>query len=323
MLPKRPQHTTRQPPAKPIKVRGGVKLRVPAGGEAPGLFPHSWLAQRWMRLIEQAAPGDSLKEGLEYATLGQTRRLAVEPGAAYADVQGRTRTPYRTIIKIPTFTHDQWEKVIGALTDQAVHAARLLSGDLPTSVEDLFGPLGLHLFPVAPTDIVPTCDCRERTRPWCKHACGVAYLIADRFASDSFLIFTLRGIPRDELLDRLRQKRVLAGSATGSVPVYAAHVPGVSEAQAPPLEQCLERFWDIGPDVNSLDLPIARPEVSHPLLRRLGPSPFPEGQFPLVGLLATCYDVISDAAIRQEQGAIDEAPAEPPGDPGELVDDEE
>jgi len=64
----------------------------------------------------------------------------------------------------------------------------------------------------------------------------------------------------------------------------------------------VEDFWATGPELESLEMPMKRPEVSHPLLRRLGPSPF-EARFPLVGLLATCYDVISEAAIRAEDEA--------------------
>jgi len=39
------------------------------------------------------------------------------------------------------------------------------------------------------------------------------------------------------------------------------------------------------------------------LLRRLGPSPFPEGRFPLIGLMATCYQLIGEAAIREDEDA--------------------
>jgi hypothetical protein len=58
----------------------------------------------------------------------------------------------------------------------------------------------------------------------------------------------------------------------------------------------VDRFWEAGPELEQVDLPVEVPQVSHALLRRLGPSPFPESRFPLVGLLATCYDVVSKRA---------------------------
>jgi uncharacterized Zn finger protein len=307
-------------------------------------FPRSWTAQRWLRLIETVAPAASMAEGLEYARAGQTRRLATDPGKIKASVQGSIISSYDTVITLPTFTHEQSERLIGAMVDQAVYAAKLLAGELPPNIEDAFAALGLRLFPSpvggggGPGEIVAMCNCRAArgdaaalprtealgpSRPasprppsapskgtaWCKHACCVAYLVAERFTSDPFLIFALRGLPREELLERLRQRRMVAGSGQGSALVYSPMIPGVSDLPAPALEESLETFWDPGPGVRHVDLPIAPPEVSHPLLRRLGPSPFSGGRFPLVGLLATSYGMVSDAVLKQVEGEEMPAPA--------------
>lgn len=296
--PSPPTTFRRPPPANPRKVRGGLKL-----ASQTGRFPESWPAQRWMRLVESAAPGESLVEGLAYATQGQTRRMNTEPGRVAGAIQGRVYTAYETSIPVAPFTHEQWDQVVRAMTEQAGYAAKLLAGDLPSNIEDVFSPLGLHLFPSDAAEVVPTCTCREALKPWCKHACCLAYLAAERFAHDPFLIFTLRGLPREELLERLRQHRTVAGSSLGTVPVYTPRVPGASDVPAKPLEALVGRFWEAGPDLDALDLPIEPPVVSHPLLRRLGQSPFPSGRFPLVGLLATCYEVISQAALRAEEGS--------------------
>ena len=53
----------------------------------------------------------------------------------------------------------------------------------------------------------------------------------------------------------------------------------------------------VGQGLEDLDIPLDRPEVSYPLLRRLGPSPFENAKFPLFGLMQTCYEVISDAML--------------------------
>ena len=131
--------------------------------------------------------------------------------------------------------------------------------------------------------------------------------------TDPFLIFTLRGLPREELLERLRQRRAVVGAGDGTVPVYSPVVPGVSDVEARPLEECIEHFWEMGPEIERVDMPVARTEVSHPLLRRLGPSPFGAGQgkFPLVGLLATCYEVISEAVIKADAGEPRASPYQP------------
>lgn len=376
-------------PVKPRKVRGGIKL-----ASETGAYPESWAAQRWLRLVEQAAPGAAMVAGLEYAKLGQTRTMALEPGWIRGSVQGTVISAYRTSIALPTLAHDQSERVVAAMVDQAVYAAKLLAGELPANIEDVFAPLGLRLFPTDPAELVTKCNCRDVAPPptpggmmgmrrdmsgmrpgqfslnrgqsagqsqpaiptagagtatppaaspspgpaaagapggaatpvapvvaparggWCKHACCLAYLVAEKLTTDPFLIFTLRGLPREELLEGLRQRRAVAGAGQGPVLVYSPLVPGVSDVEPAPLEECVGHFWEAGPELDALDLPLGRPEVSHPLLRRLGPSPFGAGggKFPLVGLLATCYEVISEAAVKAEEAGTEVDVPVPEGD---------
>lgn len=328
-----------KPTAKPRRVVGGVRLRSKEGPDTS-----AWAAQRWMRLIESCAPAANLAEGLEYARLGQARTVDVLPGMVNSKVQGRLPTSYQVTIRFPTFIPEQWEQVLGTMTEQARYAAALLSGDLPASIEDLFAPLGLRLFPAQPADLAVSCTCGlanvqhaaamagtpaqagtplDPAQGWCKHVCCVMVLIADRLGPDPFLLFALRGMRGEELLDKLRQQRALSATARGSgagggaggggfaagadVPIYMPHLPGVNDRSAAPLESLAANFWSLGPGLEELELPIGPPEVTHPLLRRLGPSPFDASvaRFPLVGLLATCYDVISAAAMRAEETPAD------------------
>jgi uncharacterized Zn finger protein len=304
----RPTPSGRPTPLHPRRVRGGVRLTQ---GDAPG-FSASWAARRWVRLMEGFASGTPATEGLRYAALGQVRQIGFEPGCVRAIVQGRQPRAYDTVLAVAPFPDDRWEAAIVAMLDQAVYSAKLLSGELPETIEELFGSLGLHLFPRAEDrgTVSVSCACADwRADParWCKHACCVGYLVADRLAVDPFLIFTLRGLARDDLLERLRQRRHMTSARPGGTLVYAPHVPGLTDAPPAPLEASLDRFWD-APPTPAPDLPIAPPEVSHPLLRRLGPSPFTAGpglgKFPLVGLLATCYEVISDRVIRAERDEV-------------------
>jgi uncharacterized Zn finger protein len=294
----RPGATYQPRQVKPRKVRGGIRF-----AHADPAFPESWPAQRWMRIIEGCASPEALTGGLEYAKLGQTRRMTTDPGKIKGAVQGTIISSYDTTITLPVLAHEQSERIIAAMVDQAVYAAKLLAGELPANppIEDLFAAHGLRLFP-DPSELKNTCNCRDLIKPWCKHACCLAYLVAEQFTRDPFTIFTLRGLPREELLERLRQRRLVAGSGAGSALVYAPVIPGVSDAPSPPLEEVADRFWEAGPELEHLDTPIAPPDVSHPLLRRLGPSPFgPAGRFPLVGLLATSYGMISEAILKRAE----------------------
>jgi uncharacterized Zn finger protein len=131
---------------------------------------------------------------------------------------------------------------------------------------------------------------------WTADVCCLAAIIAERLDHDPMLIFTLRGLGQDELSERLRQRRAVDGASASGAPAYAPRPIAAAESPAPPLEACMAEFWSPGPGLDDLETPLRAPLVKHALLRRLGPSPFKGGKFPLVGLLATCYDTISEAA---------------------------
>lgn len=290
-----------RPTLHPRKVRGGLRLASREGPVSP-----AWAAQRWMRLVEDHAAGDALREGLVYARAGQTRSLDVRAGAIAARVQGRMPQAYGVSVRLPVFSHDQWAQVVDAMLAQARYAASLLAGEMPPGIEDLFGPMRLRLFPREPSDLALSCTC-GLPGPWCKHVVCVMALVAERLGQDPFLVFLLRGIERDDFFERLRQRRASlapgrAGGLDRPAPVYAPHLSGISDGAVDDLVARAADFWTAGPGLDELDLPVGPPEVSHPLLRRLGPSPIQGARFPLVGLLATCYDIISRDAIAREEG---------------------
>ncbi len=270
---------------KPRRVRGGVKLGALDGS------PAAWIHQRVVRLVEQAASGETLREGTEYAEIGQTKRQVFEDGVVRSSVQGRADRPYTCTLKLEHFKADERVQIIRAMAEQAVYAAKLLSGEMPANVEDLFAPLGLKLLPTEPADVEPHCTCKEwsEENPWCKHAACAALLAGERLSSQPFLIFGLRGLPAEELLESLRDARALPGTGDGPTPVYRAHVPAIDDDDP-------RGFWDAGPGLREVSTAVSAPEVNHMLLRRLGPSPI-EGRFPLVGLLATCYELIGQSAL--------------------------
>ncbi|MEM0982638.1 MAG: hypothetical protein AAGI17_01665 [Planctomycetota bacterium] len=285
-------------PENPRRVRGGLKLQTKEG-EAFG-----WITQRLLRVVEAAASGDAFREGMEYARQGQTRRLDFEDGEAKGSVQGRRQRPYVTKLHLAPFTGPQKEALIDAMASQAIYAAKLLAAELPPNIEDVFAPHGLKLFPTHPEEFKLACSCRE-AETWCKHTVCLAALAAEKLQAEPLLLFDLRGLPGQELIDHLRERRALAGQGPGAQPVHRPHVAGVSTYEPRPIEECGGDFWSMPPDAELPAALIQPPDIKQPLLRRLGPSPF-EGRFPLVGLLATCYEIVGDSAIAAAHAAGDD-----------------
>lgn len=311
-----------QPTMHPRRVVGGVKLQTRGlaktdesqGPPAPSVH-WTWASARLLRIAEQYAPGEQLSEGLEYARAGQTRQIDMTPGSVMARVQGRMPQAYRVQLRMPTFAPEQWDAITGSMAGQAKYAASLLGGELPSNIEDLFAPSGLSLFPVDLSDLSCACDCdifrRQAAAPvkkgeapslrLCKHICCTMFLVAERLAQQPLLIFALRGLAETDLLERLRTHRAIAGlqrSGGSAAPVYTPHLP-VSVRQDMALDQSADTFWSIpeGVSLSDVDMPIEPAAVTHPLLRRMGTSPLGGAKFPLVGLLATCYDVVSEKVI--------------------------
>lgn len=290
----------------------------------------SWAGQRWLRVVELDASPAAFAAGLTLARSSALRDASITPGHASVRVAEKGQRPQHPAITLSPISEDQWGSVIDAMADQALYAAKLLTAEMPTGIEDLFRPLGLRLFPDAASELAPTCACpdhRHEPGGWCKHACCLAAVVADRLRDDPFLIFRLRGLPSDDLIDRLRRKRATGGvrgrgrwfvrvPSLGS-PAFLPQIDRLAPPD-PPLDANLDSFWRIGPGLDSLDTTPRPPAIPHALLRRLGPSPFPAAPggraFPLIGLLATCYDVMTQHALRSDTTSDQDNPAAQPGD---------
>ena len=288
-------------------MRGGLKLAEKDWPDRLGP-----LARRLLDAFEGAAPPDVWEEGHGYAVRGQTRRFDVGAGRVDAGVQGRPYRAYETALVAEPLSHECWMNVVEQLTEQAIHGARILGGELPDEVESVFREAGGSLVPAGV--VTGACNCVEARETgagaalpigsWCKHVCCAALLFVDRVNEQPFELLAFRGMSHEDLVERLRQRRELESGSGGGRASSAVrqYVPG-SERPAAALEACVEDFWESGPELDRVSAPLRAPEVRHALLRRLGPSPFERGKFPLVGLLATCYEVISERALKQDEEA--------------------
>ena len=238
---------------------------------------------------------DTLLLGLEYARAGQIISIAIAPGEVRGEIQGRRSRPYAVRVAWQPFAQEQWQTIVAAMADEAIYAAKILAGELPDTAADLFTSHGLSLVPTDSPDIAAKCTCGFEGV--CKHAAALAYLLVERLEGDPLQVFTLRGLPADRLLERLREARTIRSGGASS-----AHALGGSgdfaglPMAAPPLEECIEQFWQSGASLESIAHAPPPQHVSHALLRRLGPSPL-QGRFPMSGLLASIYDAVAEAAI--------------------------
>src|SRR4029079_12425491 len=100
----------------------------------------------------------------------------------------------------------EWERVIDGMSSEALYPARLLSGEMPEQIEDVFSAAGSSLFPRDGDDMQTRCSCPDWANP-CKHIAAVHYLLGERFDDDPFLMFLLRGRSQEEIVAELRARR--------------------------------------------------------------------------------------------------------------------
>ncbi len=267
------------PKSTPIKTKDGIKAKTKRGA-----FGESWWGKRWLAVLNNFGIGSRLQRGRSYARNGQVLDLDISPGNVTARVQGSRPTPYKVSIQLPQLKDNEWAKVIEAMGAQAVFSAKLLSGEMPNEIEEIFNTVKTPLFPTTQAQLITDCSCPDYSNP-CKHIAAVYYLISEQFDADPFLIFTLRGRTRDQLITALRAQR--AAVAAEVEPTEA-----LPEIVATPLDANLSTFW-IGGDLLVFQPVIAPAAVNLAILKRLGNSPLDTTKD-----LSTIYQVISSYALK-------------------------
>lgn len=199
----------------PLRVEGGLRAR-----STRGAIGRSWWSRRFLEVLESFALGTRLTRGRAYARRGQVLRLDVAPGLVTAEVQGSRPTPYPVRIGLSAYPEEVWRRIEAELAGQAFFSARLLAGDLPAELEELFAAAGAPLFPAEVGELAQRCGCPDFAVP-CKHLAATFYLLAEAFDADPFRLLHWRGRSRADLLDRLRTLRGVrpdgSAAAAGSV----------------------------------------------------------------------------------------------------------
>lgn len=253
------------PRSRPRAVKGGIKAQ-----SKRGQFGQSWWARRWIAVLESFDIGGRLQRGRSYARGGQVVSINVAKGKVKAQVQGSRPQPYDVVIQVEVLSDEDWEKLVAALSGQALFVAKLLAGEMPQDIEKVFEEASLSLFPRKLRDLKTDCSCPDYSNP-CKHIAAVYYLLGEEFDRDPFLPFQLRGLAREELCKRL----------STAAPSPAETAPAADEAAAQvcgePLPLDPKAFWSMGALPQDVFGGVQVPPVSAAWPKRLGNFPFWRG----------------------------------------------
>jgi uncharacterized Zn finger protein len=216
------------PPSKPRRAAGGIKARSKRGP-----IGEQWWSRRFIDVLESFGMQSRLARGRNYARSGQVLSLDIGTGHVIAHVQGSRVKPYKVTLTVDPLTKPQWRAVERALAARAVFRARLLAGEMPAEIEEIFAACGTPVFPRSPRDLAMTCTCPDWEIP-CKHLAAVCYVLAEAFDADPFGMLAWRGKGRADLLAALRRQ---PGTGQGTVAGKPA------DGGDRPLADCTAAFW--------------------------------------------------------------------------------
>lgn len=266
---------------KAAKPKGGIKAKSKRGA-----FGESWWAKRWNQVLESFNLGARLTRGRSYARGGYVLSIEVERGEVKAKVQGSMSKPYQISIELKTLTDAEWKNLAEAFSHQAIYAAKLLAGEMPPEIEEVFAAQKLSLFPARGGDLHTNCSCPDWSNP-CKHIAAVYYLLGEEFDRDPFLLFKLRGKDRDEFISMLETN-------VGRTPKPAK---ALTERPPQPLPSKAELFWQEALLPDDFFGEVQVPPMPAGLLRRLGDLPFWRGETDLVESLTAGYEAAANRGM--------------------------
>lgn len=283
----------RYQPARPKTVKDGLRTR-----KKTGEIGETWWAKRFLEVLNSFGWSNRLARGRSYARAGQVVDYQIDCGLITSKVQGTKPKPYTIKIKVKTLEDKDWSKVIKAMASQARFSAKLLSGQMPTDIEEVFKEVNVPLFPRSEQDFAAECSCPDWANP-CKHIAAVYYIVGEAFDRDPFLIFYLRGKKKEDLLEALHKE-----SGISQTKVQEG-MQEEKEAEPEPLTNDPNTFWKMNKGID-YHFSLKTPTLNAAILHRLGVPQFWMGtEKDFYKTMESLYKDISNSAIKIAYSSIE------------------
>ncbi|HEY3350000.1 MAG TPA: hypothetical protein VGM13_09525 [Thermoanaerobaculia bacterium] len=246
------------------------KVRVPRAAA-----PDSGWAFRFLARLASFGWDEALVDGREAALGGAVVSFEVAKSGARSEFRRADGHHEEARLSLRPLPPAALRKALSSMAARARFAADLLAGRIPDDVEAAFAGTGRTLLPATADELVALCTC-DAPLP-CVHAGAAAVLLGDALADDPFLVFLLRGLPREELLAGLQRARRRPAPSGAARPDDEPDGPRRPEEPPEPLPPAVlerpELFYRPAEPAAALRTVFAPPEHPEAVLTRLGPPP--------------------------------------------------
>ena len=225
-----------------------------------------WWSQRWLDLLDSYRFKKRLERARNYARHGNILSIEFQGAKVLAKVQGSESEPYSVSLSLDAFTEEEWGFVVETMASKAIFAAKLLAGEMPQNIEEVFTANGLSLFPFTLSDVRSKCSCPDKANP-CKHIGAVYYQLGDRFSEDPFVLFQLRGRTKEQIITDLR---ILRSNRLETAANTTTESPEPTNPEINPVN--LDSFWEYNQPLES-SLVVIAPSSGETVLDVLGAIP--------------------------------------------------
>jgi len=187
-----------------IRAKGGNVQPVRIEGR---LIAHTFWGKAWCDHLETFSDFENrLPRGRTYVRNGSVWHLDIKPGVIEARVQGSEM--YTVTIDITPLSRNAWKAIKERCTGKIASLIDLLQGRLSAGVMEVVTDRQRGLFP-QPREIKMRCSCPD----WalmCKHVAAALYGVGARLDERPELLFLLRGVDHEELIEARAEAAVEA-----------------------------------------------------------------------------------------------------------------
>ena len=170
---------------------------------------NTWWGKAWNNNLKCYADYDyRISRGRSCLRNGFVFHLEIKEGYVKSLVSGSGSHPYNVEVKVDRLSNKKWERIKNLCRKHLHSLTELYDGKFPKELDLIFSNNKEGVFP-SPNEMKFSCSCPDWAN-MCKHVSATLFAIGAGLDKDSKLIFKLRKVDVNDLIERLlKEEKVI------------------------------------------------------------------------------------------------------------------